>query len=493
MSHGHGSTPEASLDQPDAAPKVPAGAVLSVVTLCFGGLVAALMQTLIIPIQPDLPRLLGTSIGNASWIITATLLAAAVAMPIAGRLGDMFGKQRVLLGSAVMLTLGSLLCALGDTLVPLIIGRAVQGLAMGFIPVGMSLIREITPPNITSMAVAAMSATLGVGGAIGLPLSAWIVQTWDWHALFWVATGLGIFIVAAVGLVLPRINTAAGGRLDVPGAILLAIGLSAFLIAVSKANDWGWTSGTTLGLGAAGLAVLVVFGFFELRQNDPLVDLRTTARPAVLLTNIAAAAIGFGMMAQSIILPMLLRMPEATGYGLGQTILAAGMWLAPGGLMMMFFAPLSGLLINKIGAKFTLAIGATILGLGYLFAFFLMDAAWKLMLASIICAIGVGIGYAAMPTLIMGSVPVTEAGAAVGLNGLMRSLGTTIASAVMAAILASSTISLGGAQIPDESTFTWCFVVAAAAAFVGVAITLLIPTKGAVSDLVEEPVEARRH
>ena len=280
---------------------------------------------------------------------------------------------------------------------------------------------------------------------------------------------------------------------DSPGAILLAIGLSAFLIAVSKANDWGWTSGTTLGLGAAGLAVLVVFGFFELRQNDPLVDLRTTARPAVLLTNIAAAAIGFGMMAQSIILPMLLRMPEATGYGLGQTILAAGLWLAPGGLMMMFFAPLSGLLINKIGAKFTLAIGATILGLGYLFAFFLMDAAWKLMLASIICAIGVGIGYAAMPTLIMGSVPVTEAGAAVGLNGLMRSLGTTIASAVMAAILASSTISLGGAQIPDESTFTWCFVVAAAAAFVGVAITLLIPTKGAVSDLVEEPVEARRH
>src|SRR5690606_36284874 len=154
--------------------------------------------------------------------------------------------------------LGSLLCALGDTLVPLIIGRAVQGLAMGFIPVGMSLIREITPPNITSMAVAAMSATLGVGGAIGLPLSAWIVQTWDWHALLWVATGLAICIVAAVRLVLPRINTAAGDRLDCPGAILLAIGLSAFLIAVSKANDWGWTSGTTLGLGAAGLAVLVV-------------------------------------------------------------------------------------------------------------------------------------------------------------------------------------------------------------------------------------------
>ncbi|QIK46596.1 MFS transporter [Gordonia hongkongensis] len=492
MSQVRGSAPELTDDASDAVEKAPAGAIGSVVVLCFGGLVASLMQTLIIPIQPDLPRLLGTSIGNASWIITATLLAAAVAMPIAGRLGDMFGKQRVLLVSAVLLTLGSLICALGDSLIPLIIGRGVQGLAMGFIPVGMSLIREITPPRITSMAVAAMSATLGVGGAIGLPLAAWIVQTWDWHALFYVAAGLGVLVTVAVLVLVPRVNDAAGGRIDVSGAIGLAVGLSAFLIAVSKANDWGWTSGATLGLGIGGILVLIGWGFFELRQREPLVDLRTTARPAVLLTNIAAAAIGFGMMAQSIVLPMLLRLPEATGYGLGQSLLAAGLWMAPGGLMMMIFAPISGILINRIGAKITLAIGAAILGCGYLLAFFLMDAAWKLMLASIVCAIGVGVGYAAMPTLIMGSVPATEAGAAVGLNGLMRSLGTTVASAVMALILASATISLGGTEVPDESTFTWCFLVAAAAAFVGMAITLTIPSRRGSSNVPEEqPLPAR--
>ncbi|UCZ92180.1 MFS transporter [Gordonia sp. WA4-43] len=492
MSQVRGSAPELTDHASDAVEKAPAGAIGSVVVLCFGGLVASLMQTLIIPIQPDLPRLLGTSIGNASWIITATLLAAAVAMPIAGRLGDMFGKQRVLLVSAVLLTVGSLICALGDSLIPLIIGRGVQGLAMGFIPVGMSLIREITPPRITSMAVAAMSATLGVGGAIGLPLAAWIVQTWDWHALFYVAAGLGVLVTVAVLVLVPRVNDAAGGRIDVPGAIGLAVGLSAFLIAVSKANDWGWTSGATLGLGIGGILVLIGWGFFELRQREPLVDLRTTARPAVLLTNIAAAAIGFGMMAQSIVLPMLLRLPEATGYGLGQPLLAAGLWMAPGGLMMMIFAPISGILINRIGAKITLAIGAAILGCGYLLAFFLMDAAWKLMLASIVCAIGVGVGYAAMPTLIMGSVPATEAGAAVGLNGLMRSLGTTVASAVMALILASATISLGGTEVPDESTFTWCFLVAAAAAFVGMAITLTIPSRRGSSNVPEEqPLPAR--
>ncbi|MEP9417416.1 MFS transporter [Gordonia sp. VNQ95] len=453
-------------------------AIATVVALCFGGLIASLMQTLVIPIQPELPELLGTSRSNASWVITATLLAAAVAMPIAGRLGDMFGKRRVMLASAVLLVIGSIVCALSTSVIPMIAGRAIQGLAMGFIPVGISLMREVTPPRITSMAIAAMSATLGVGAAIGLPLSAWIAQSWNWHGLFWISAILSAVVVALVVVVVPNVSDAVGGRLDIGGAIGLAIGLCAALIAISKGNDWGWANGKTLGLLIAGVVVLVAWGFFELRTTDPLVDLRTTARPAVLLTNIAAIAIGFGMMAQSIVIPMLLEMPKETGVGLGQSLLHAGLWMAPGGLMMLVFAPVSGTLMNKIGAKYTLAIGATVLGSGYLIAMFLMNSPWQLMLASIIAASGVGIGYAAMPTLIMGAVPMTEAGAAVGLNGLMRSIGTTISSAVMAVLLTTSTISMAGSDVPTHTTFKLCFLVGALAAFVGAAITLLIPKRG---------------
>lgn len=449
-------------------------AVAVVAVLCFGGLVASLMQTLVIPIQPELPRLLNTSISNASWVITATLLAAAVAMPIAGRLGDMFGKQRIMLGSAVLLVVGSLICALGGSLIPMIIGRAVQGLAMGFIPVGISLMREVTPPKLTSMAVAAMSATLGVGGAIGLPLSAWVAQSFDWRALFWVAAGLAVVVTLLVAFLVPHVDDSNGGRFDVVGAVGLALGLSGMLIAVSKGNDWGWGSGTTLGLLVGGLAILLLWGVFELRHSDPLVDLRTTARPSVLLTNVAAIAIGFGMMAQAVVMPQLLEIPKAMG-GLGQTLLAAGLWMAPGGLMMLVFAPVSGTLINKIGAKFTMAIGAAVLGLGYFGAFLLMNAPWQLAVASVICSAGVGIGYAAMPTLIMSSVPMQEAGAAVGLNGLMRSIGTTSASAVMALVLTSSTVSYGSVEVPSHSAFQWCFLIGAIAAFIGVAITLSIP------------------
>ncbi|EGD53725.1 MFS transporter [Gordonia neofelifaecis] len=465
---------------PTAAPQTdesfsPRGALGIVITLCFGGLVASLMQTLIIPVQPELPQLLHTSISNASWVITATLLGAAVAMPIAGRLGDMYGKQRVILASSILLVIGSLICAIGDSLLPMLVGRTVQGLAMGFIPVGISLMREVTPPRLTSMAVAAMSATLGVGGAVGMPLSAWIAQTWDWRALFWASAGLALLVTVLVIVVVPNIADSAGGRLDVIGSIGLAIGLCSVLIAISKGKDWGWTSGTTLGFLVVGVVVLIGWSFFELRHSDPLVDLRTTAKPTVLLTNLAAVAIGFGMMAQAIVVPMMLEVPEGAG-GFGQSILHTGLWMAPGGIMMMLFAPVSGMLINGLGPKLTLAIGASVLGIGYLTAFFLMNAPWQLAVASVIASAGVGIGYAAMPTLIMGSVPITEAGAAVGLNGLMRSVGTTLSSAIMAVVLAASTIDLGGGhEVPTHSAFHWCFLIGAIAAFVGVAITLAIP------------------
>jgi len=450
-------------------------ALLVVAVLCFGGLTASLTQTMVIPIQGELGRLLHTSEANASWVVTATLVAGAVAMPIAGRLADLYGKQRVLVVSALLLVLGSLVCALSGSLVPMLGGRLLQGFAMGFVPVGIALLREITPPRLTATAMAAMSATLGVGGAVGLPLSAWIVQDFSWHTLFWVSTGLAAVVVLAVVLLVPHVRDARPGRFDVVGALGLAVGLVALLVAVSKGNEWGWGDGRTLGLLAGAVLVLLAWGGYELRTTDPLCDLRTTARRPVLLTNLAAIAIGFGMMAQAIVIPRLLQSPAATGYGLGQSLLATGLWMAPGGLVMMAFSPVSGRLIRVIGARATLMIGGTVLGIGYLFAFFLMDAPWQLMIATCITSAGVGIGYAAMPTLILESVPLAEAGSAVGINGLVRSIGTSVSSAAMAAILTAWTLDLAGYALPTERAFAICFGVGAAAAFVGVLLAALVP------------------
>ena len=444
-------------------------ALLTVIFLCFSGMSVALMQTLVIPIQSELPDILNTSAANASWVVTITLLGAAVAMPIAGRLGDLFGKQRVLVGSSVLLLAGSLVCALSDSLVPVVAGRGLQGLAMGFIPVGISLMREVVPPAMATTAVAAMSATLGVGGAIGLPLSAWIVQTGDWHTLFWVATGLAVLVGLGSVFIVPHVHDGHEGTFDFGGAVGLAVGLIALLLGITKGNTWGWTSGRTLGSVALGIVVLLAWGWFELRRSEPLCDLRVTARRPVLLTNIAAVAIGFGMMAQAIVFPQLLQLPEEIG-GLGQTLLAAGLWMAPGGLMMLAFAPVASYLMRTFGAKYALALGAGVLGCGYLLSFFLMSAPWQVLVASLICSAGVGIGYAAMPTLIMDAVPMNEAGSAVGINALMRSVGTTVAAAVMAAILTSS-----DTGIPTEGAFKVCFLVATVAAIAGGLLALTIP------------------
>lgn len=460
------------------APVQPASGnpLLAVVVLCFGGLTAALTQTLVIPIQSELPDLLGTSAANAAWVVTVTLLAAAVTMPVAGRFADLFGKQRVLVVSSLTLVVGSVVCALSSTLAPMLVGRALQGMSMGFIPVGISLMREITPPRLTSTAVASMSATLGVGGAVGLPLSAWIVQSGDWHELFWVAAALASLVTVLTWFAVPHVHDAQPGRFDVVGAVGLGVGLVAVLVGVSKATTWGWGDLRTLSAIAIGVVVLLVWGGFELRQDDPLVDLRTSADRPVLLTNIAAVAIGFGMMAQAVVVPQLLQMPQATGYGLGETVLQAGLWMAPGGLMMLLFAPVSARLIRTIGPKPTLMIGAAVLGSGYLVAFFLMDAPWQLLLASCVASAGVGIGYAAMPTLILDTVPQREAASAVGLNALMRSVGTTLAAAVMGTILTGRTMSLGpGVDVATMGAFQLCFAAGALAAFTGVAIAWAIP------------------
>ena len=191
------------------------------------------------------------------------------------------------------------------------------------------------------------------------------------------------------------------------------------------------------------------------------------------------------MMAQSIVVPQLLQMPEATGYGLGQSILQAGLWMAPAGLMMLAFTPISSRLLSTIGGRPTLALGATVIACGYLFAVFLDGAPWQLMLATCISSAGVGIGYAAMPTLILENSPAAEAGSGVGVNSLMRSMGTTVAGAVMAIVLTSQTVSMGGTEIPAEAAFRTCFIIGAGAAVAGALVVLLIKRSRPASHVVE--------
>ena len=439
------------------------------------GLVASFMQTLVIPLIPSLPAILGTDASDASWVITVTLLAAAVITPVSGRLGDLYGKRRVLLVSVAVLIAGSVVSALASSLVPMVVGRGLQGCAMGVIPLGISIMRDILPADRVGTAIAMMSATLGVGGAIGLPLSAVIAESSSWRVLFWLSAGLGAVCLALLWTVVPDSPVRAPGRFDVVGTLGLAAGLVSLLLAITKGATWGWASPTTLSLFAAAVVVLVLWGIYQLRVRYPLVDLRVSARRPVLFTNLASVLVGFSLYSMSLVLPQLLQAPTLTGYGLGQSMLATGLWMAPGGLMMMALSPVSARITRKRGPRTSLMVGASIIAVGYVVSTVLLHTAFEVMVAGIIVSAGVGIAYAAMPGLIMGSVPLHETASANGLNSLARSVGTSVSSAVMATLLAQMTLTVGPLTVPTLTGFRVAFVIAAGAAALAVLVTLLVP------------------
>jgi EmrB/QacA subfamily drug resistance transporter len=446
-----------------------------VVVLALGGIVVSLMQTLVIPLVPQLPELLHADPADTTWVITATLLASAVATPVVGRLGDMYGKRRMLLFSLVLLVAGSFLAALSSSLLPMIIGRVLQGAAAGVIPLGISIMRDELPAERLGSATALMSASLGVGGALGLPASALLVENTDWHVLFWTAAALGAVVTVLVATLVPESSVRTGGRFDLVGAAGLSVALVCLLLAISKGADWGWTDGLTLGLFGTAVVVLLLWGWFELRTARPLVDLRTTARRQVLLTNLASVVFAFAMFAQSLVLPQLLQLPTGTGYGLGQTLLVTGLVLVPSGLVMMATAPVSARISRARGPKVTLMVGAVIVAVGYGFGVVLMSAIWQLVVVSALIGAGIGFAYGAMPALIMGAVPVSETAAANSLNTLMRAIGTSISSAVAGVILSHLTIAFGPVAVPSQDGFRLIMALGSGAALAALAIAAFIP------------------
>ncbi|MFC8967419.1 MFS transporter [Streptomyces sp. NPDC057094] len=459
------------------APQPTARASGVIATLAFAGTVAAIMQTLVTPLIAELPQILHTTPANSAWVITVTLLVAAVCVPVSGRLGDLLGKRRMLLACSVPLVVGSVVCALSSSVTPMIVGRGLQGMGMGMVPLGIALLRDVVPAEKLSSSIALVSASMGIGGGLGLPISAAVAQYANWRVLFWGSAVLAVVIGTLIWFLVPDVPASAKGqRFDALGALGLGVGLVCLLLGVSKGADWGWGSATTLGLLVGAVVVLVAWGAWELRTRDPLVDLRTTGRPRVLLTNVASIFVGFGMYASMLIIPQLLQFPEATGYGLGQSMLAAGLWMAPGGIMMMIVSPFGGKLTDARGPKFTLVCGVLIIALGYGLSLALMSTAWGLMLVGMVVSSGVGLAYGSMPALIMSSVPLSETAAANGFNTLMRSLGTSVGSAVVGVVLAQMTTTAGGYTFTSENGFRTGLVVGGCVALVAAAIAAVIPS-----------------
>jgi MFS family permease len=461
------------------------GAITAV--LALSGTVVALMQTLVVPLLPDFPKILGVTPDDASWLVTATLLSSAVATPIVSRSADMYGKRKMMVVCLAIMVAGSVLAALGGSFLWLIIGRAMQGFSSALIPVGISIMRDELPKEKMGSAVALMSATLGIGSALGLPLAGVLYESLGWESIFWVAAGAGAVLLLAVVLVVPESKVRTPGRFDYLGAVVLSAALGSLLLAISKGGSWGWGSEQVLLLFLAAGLLLAAWVPYELKVRQPMVDLRTSARRPVLLTNLASLLIGFAMFANMLLTTQQLQLPTSTGYGFQLSVITAGLCMVPSGLAMVVFAPVSGGIIRRFGGKPALIAGAAVMIAGYVGRVFFWDSIAAVIIGSTVVSIGTAIAYAAMPTLIMGAVPITETASANGLNSLVRSIGTSTSSAAVAAVLTSVTVTLGSAHLPSFEAFKDVFWMAALASSASILAAVFIPRAAVVR---EAPVTA---
>jgi MFS family permease len=329
------------------------GAVVAV--LCLAGTTVSLQQTLVVALLPSFAELFAISADDVSWLITATLLTSAVATPVVARLADMYGKRLMMIVCILLMATGSLVAALsGGSFLLLIVGRALQGFAAALIPVGISIMRDELPRERVSSAIALMSATLGIGGALGLPLGGLMFGRLGWSSVFWLSVVVGLAILVAVFLVVPESGVKTRGRFDLLGAVLLSAALTCLLLVISKGASWGWE---IVGLLLLATTLLLAAWFpYSLKVSQPLVDLRTSARRPVLFTNLASILVGFALMANILISTQQLQLPPAAG-GYGLSALAAGLAMVPGGLAMVVFSPVSGKMINVLGGRITLITG----------------------------------------------------------------------------------------------------------------------------------------
>ena len=453
-----------------ARPRQHHNVTLGILTLA--GTAFSLQQTLVFPALPTFSADLHATTAWATWVLTGFLVAGAVATPILGRLGDQYGKERMLLVSLGLFLLGCIGASAAWNIWSLIGFRVMSGAGAALFPLSFAIIRDEFPPERVKVAIGLLSAVFGVGGGFGIVLSGVIVDHVSWRWLFVLGS-----IPVAVAMVLvhrfvPESPIRSPSKVDVPGAILLSAGLVTLMLSLTEGERWGWTSVPVLGLAVASAALFLLWALVELRASSPMVDMRMLAHRPVLLTNAATMVSGFALFSCFVLVPTFVQTPSSSGYGFGASATEAGLYLLPSSLAMLFAGPAAGVLGRRFGSKWPLSGGMLLVGGAALVLATAHDQPWHVVAASGALGLGVGSAFAAMVALIAENVDATEMGVATGMNTVVRMIGAVVGGQVGAALLTAQTI--GDTSTPAESAFTTTFALSAVAALAASLLALAI-------------------
>jgi MFS family permease len=441
--------------------------VLAIAASSYG-----MLQSLILPALPTLERSLGTSPVAGGWILTAYLISATVATPLAGRLGDMYGKKRLLLVVLAVLCLGCLLSAAAKSLVLMLVGRVLQGAVGGVFPLSFAIIRDEFPEDKVEGGIGLIAAMVGLGGGLGIVFSGPIVENLSPAWLFLVPLGLGVAAAVATWLWIPESADRSPGQVDLYTTALLSGWLTTLLLAITNGPTWGWLNWRLYCLLAASVLGLVLWIRRELRAGQPLIDVRMLLIPSVWLTNVASLLLGFGMLSAYVLVPDFVQTSPQAGYGFASSVTRAGIFLVPANVVMLAVGLSTGMISRWIGAKRMLVIGALLSAIA--FAVLTVDHSEPLefYLDAVILGAGIGFSYAAMSNVIVAAVPQSQTGAATGVNINARTFGMALGSSVVVSIL-DSNVSPG--SVPPEGRYVVAFGVCLVVLVVAFVATLAIP------------------
>jgi EmrB/QacA subfamily drug resistance transporter len=434
----------------------------------------ALLQSLVAPAIPDMQHALHTSVNSVSWVLTAYLLSASIATPLIGRLGDMYGKARLLVAVLVVLCVATVLCALATNLTVMLIGRVAQGAAGGIFPLAFGIVRDEFPRERVAGAVGTMSALAGVGGGLGVVLAGPIVDHLSYHWLFWLPLVPLVVATVSIQLFVPESPIRVPGRINWTGALLMSLGLGLVLIAVSETPTWGWLSAKTIALFLLGAVFLVLWVRSESRSSHPLVDMQMMRIRGVWTTNTVALLLGFGMYSSFILLPEYVETPSSAGYGFASSVTGAGLFLVPSTLAMLVMGSQTGRLEKRFGSKPPLLAGALVTASSYVLLALARGERWEIYAAALLLGAGIGLAFASMVNLIIENVGPEQTGIATGMNTVTRSIGGAFGGAAVASILAESVRANG---FPSADGFTAAFALCAVALLIGFAVGLAIPQR----------------
>ncbi|MDZ4044775.1 MAG: MFS transporter [Rhodoglobus sp.] len=440
--------------------------------LALGGVLFSITQTMVIPLLPILPAETGVSPSTLSWLVTGPLLVGAALTPALGRLADQLGKRGVLIAVFIALAIGSGVLAVTSNVAVMIAARCLQGLSAAFVPVAISLLRDVIGPVHLARAVGLLSASLGIGGVLGAPIASALAAYADWHVVFLISGALAIVLVVCLVVVVGEVGDRAPGRFDLTGSIMLAIALGAVMLAITEGPTWGWISWPIAGLALGASALFALWGFHQLRVPSPVVDLRLAMAPPIILANTIALLVGFAFFANTLVTAQQLQAPVESG-GLGLGLLEAGLLQIPGGVTTIIFSIVSSTITVRFGARTTLLIGTPVMVLGYV-VHILGPGLAGAVGGLVVVGSGTAIVYSALPMLLLGSVPRESMASANGINVLIRTIGQTACSAVVAAVLATSAIIVNGHPAPSGWGFDTSFAIAAGASLVAFGVVFLI-------------------